>query len=301
MKKPLVFLLIPFLFLTSCSREEEPQPSNSSDSSNNSSSQVKVSIEMEETTSFTTDRRFIGGVNGTIAGDLYIPNNSQEIYPLIIISHGFGGNRSSTRGVAEKMAKAGAAAFIFDFCGGGQGSESDGDMQHMSVLTEARDLDAVVDYLKEDERFDPDNIFLLGQSQGGFVSTYVAATRDDIKGLLPFYPAYCIRDDAEKEYASADLVPETYSVLGFATVGKIYYVDAVSFDIYELMEQYENNVLLFHGTNDTVVPYEYSVRASQTFPHCEFITYQGAGHGFSGNDDTDSINRSIQFLKDNLD
>ena len=38
---------------------------------------------------------------------------------------------------------------------------------------------------------DPDNVFLLGESQGGFVCSYFAATYpDEIRGLIPFYPAF---------------------------------------------------------------------------------------------------------------
>ena len=291
MKKSLLFLLLPLLIGCGSS-----QPT--------SSSELKYDdylIEIEETDSFSKEEKTIYREdNKKICGELYIPNNSYDEFPLVVLSHGFGSNMDSLRSLGQSICKIGFASFIYDFIGGGQNIKSDGKMTEMSVLTEAKDLNTVLDELKEDERINTDNIFLLGQSQGGFVSTYVASNRDDIKGLIDYYPAFCIRDDAEKQYSSVDQVPDTYSVLGFATVGKIYYVDAVSFDIYEVMENYEGNTLLMHGTSDNVVPISYSERASKTIPNCEYVVYQGQGHGFSGDAEKDSIQRTINFLKDNL-
>ena len=289
MKKILALLTLPFLLLVGCSNN--PQPSENVEPSH---------IEIEATNEYTKEDVTLYKENQKIVGEFYIPTNSYDVFPVLVVSHGFANSMDNTRSDALQFVKQGFAAFIFDFIGGGYSIKSDGQMTEMSVLTEAADLNSVVDYLLTREEIDEDHIYLLGQSQGGFVSTYVACTRDDIRGLVCFYPAYCIRDDAEKAYDSVDKVPATYSVLGFATVGKIYYVDAVSFDIYELMENYQNNVLLLHGTADNVVPYSYAVKASETFPNVEFITYQNAGHGFSGQDNTDSINRSIAFLKENL-
>ena len=84
------------------------------------------------------------------------------------------------------------------------------------------------------------------------------------------------------------------------SLGKIFYTDAVSFDIYDVMANYQNNAIIMHGTADNIVPISYSQRAAQTIPNCELISYQGAGHGFSGNDATDAAAKSKQFVLDNL-
>ena len=88
--------------------------------------------------------------------------------------------------------------------------------------------------------------------------------------------------------------------MGGVSLGKVYYVDCTSFDIYEIMEDVECNTLLMHGTSDNVVPISYSERASTTIPNCEYIVYEGQGHGFSGAADKDSETRTINFLKENL-
>ena len=293
MKHLFLFLLLPLLI--SC---------GSSTPTSVSSIEEEVSIiEIEETDSFTMEEKtYYREDNKKICGELYIPDNSYDEFPLVILSHGFGSNMSSTRELGKSLCKIGFASFIYDFIGGGYSIKSDGQMTEMSVLTEAKDLNTVLDELEQDERINVDNIFLLGQSQGGFVSTYVAGTRGGIKGLIDYYPALCIRDDAEEVYKSADEVPEIYQLakMGGVSLGKIYYVDCTSFDIYEVMEDIECNTLLMHGTNDNVVPISYAERASTTIPNCEYIVYEGQGHGFSGDADKDSTERTIKFLKENL-
>lgn len=295
MKKIFALLTLPLLLLVSCSN-------NSSKEEQSSNQQVSkpTQIEIEATNEYQKEDVILYKNTQKLVGELYLPTNSYDVFPVLVVSHGFASSMDNTRNDALEFVKQGFAAFIFDFIGGGYSIKSDGQMTEMSVLTEAMDLNIVVDYLMTREEIDEDHVYLLGQSQGGFVSTYVACTRDDIRGLIGFYPAYCIAADALAQYDSLDKVPDTYNVLGFATVGKIYYKDATSFDIYELMPEYDHDVLIIHGTNDTVVPYEYAVRASETFNNAELMTIQGAGHGFSGQDNVNAINKALEYLMENL-
>ena len=80
--------------------------------------------------------------NGNVFGVLRLPEEKTPV-PLIILSHGFGGNHSLDLDSAAYFNKAGFATFSLDFCGGGFNSRSSGTMLDMSVLTEAADLDAV--------------------------------------------------------------------------------------------------------------------------------------------------------------
>lgn len=287
MKKLLSLLIIPVLFLSACNNNPEPPASQD--------------IEIEATNEYTKEDKTILRDNLKIVGELYIPTNSYDEFPLVVLSHGFNQNMDNLRDLGVKFVKEGFASFIYDFIGGGNSIKSDGKLTDMSVLTEASDLNTVLDTLKQDERINDDNVFLFGQSQGGFVSTYVASNRDDIKALVDYYPAFVIRDDAEEQYSSADQVPDPYMMTKMGqTLGKIFYVDATSFDIYDVMKNYEGNTIIMHGTSDNIVPISYSQRAAETIPNCELVTYQGAGHGFSGQTLTNADNRAIQFVKDNL-
>lgn len=232
-------------------------------------------------TEYSVEELAIDREDMEIYGKLYLPSGSQEP-PLVILSHGFGGSYRNTEGYAEYFAANGIAAYAFDFIGGGSSSRSGGSTTEMSVLTEAADLGAVLDHFKADPRFDPEEIFLLGESQGGFVSTYVAGTRpEDIAGLVALYPAYVLQDNSRVSNPDPQNGPETSSLMG-VRIGRIYDVDAQSFDIYEIMASYSGKVLIIHGTSDNIAPISYSERAAETFPDAQLVKIEGAGHGFYG-------------------
>ena len=235
-----------------------------------------------------------------IWGELYLPE-SEEPLPLVILCHGFGGNHEHMSAYAKAFAGNGFAVYSFDFIGGGYGSKSDGTMKEMSVLTEAADLSAVLDRMKTQPGINPDSIFLMGGSQGGFVCSYVAGVRpDDVAGLVCLYPAYVLQDNAWKQTPDPDNIPETINLMGIA-LGGIYNRDAMSFDIYDIIRNYPGKVLIIHGTVDSIAPISYSERAAEVFPDAELIRYEGANHGFRGKDEINSENQSIEFVRGILD
>ncbi|MBQ3843295.1 MAG: alpha/beta fold hydrolase [Ruminiclostridium sp.] len=272
-------------------------------------SEVTTVPETEETTTTTTADEapvFTGGYETAekefyrdgkkIAGKLFMPNGSGN-FPAVILSHGFGANMSNVEGYAKAFADEGIAAYIFDFIGGGNDIQSDGEMKEMSVLTEAEDLNVVFDGVAALDGIDPDKMFLMGESQGGFVSSYVAATRpDDICGLVALYPAYSLQDDSWQRTPDINDIPETMNIMG-KTLGRIYNYDAMSFDIYDMLPDYDGKVLLIHGTADNLVPLSYSERAAETFPDAELITIEKAGHGFGGKAFREAAQLAVDFVK----
>ena len=235
-----------------------------------------------------------------IWGELYLPESGEPL-PLVIMCHGFGGNHEHMSAYAKAFAGNGFAVYSFDFIGGGYGSKSDGTMKEMSVLTEAADLSAVLDRMKTQPGIDPDSIFLMGGSQGGFVCSYVAGVRpDDVAGLVCLYPAYVLQDNAWKQTPDPDNIPETINLMGIA-LGGVYNRDAMSFDIYDIIRNYPGKVLILHGTVDSIAPISWSERAAEVFPDAELIRYEGANHGFRGKDEINSENQAIEFVRGILD
>ncbi len=216
---------------------------------------------------------------GRLYGILTVPDSDGPV-PLIIISHGFNGTHRDKQDYADWFAEQGFAVFSLDFCGGGEGSKSDGTMSEMSVLTKAEDLNAVVDHFLADGRFDC--ILLWGSSQGGFVTGYVAAQRPrDIRAVVLEFPAIVLPDLAKDTAGPDGSFPENAELNG-VTVSRKYLEDAASVDYYTQLAAYTGPVLILHGDADPLVPLSYSIRAQEVLDDAALIIYPGQEHGFQG-------------------
>ena len=266
MKKVLIILLAAMMFLTAgqCAAEEK------------SVEEIRIRASL-----------------GEMFGVLTVPETEGPV-PLIILCHGFGGNHSGNQDYSDFFVKNGFATFNLDFCGGGMGSKSAGTMQEMSVLTEAEDLNAAVDYFLGNEAFSC--ILLWGASQGGFVSGYVSAQRpEDIRAVVMEFPAIVLQDDAKEKMNPDGSFPETSRILGIP-MGKKYNEDAVSFDFYEHIAAYTGPVLILHGDKDPIVPLRYSERARDVYENAELIVYPGQGHGFTGKSRNEAKDAELIFF-----
>lgn len=220
----------------------------------------------EEKDGYIMQVRYCMNAEKRIFGRFFYPEgfDPAESYPVVIMSHGLGSTADLLErgGWASAVTAQGYVGYAFDFCGGSPLSRSDGDYMQMSVRTEQSDLSAVMDFVKAQPFTDAQSLFLLGQSQGGFVTAITAAARpDEVKAAVLLYPALCLVDDLHAVLPSLDeLNGETFqSVRG--EMGAVFARDAYDIDVMEEISHYKGNVLLIHGINDTIVPYSYSARA----------------------------------------
>ncbi|MCR4742631.1 MAG: alpha/beta hydrolase [Treponema sp.] len=236
--------------------------------------------------------------NLTIRGLLYCPEDfdKSKKFPLAIVSHGFMGHYSDTQDYAKNFAKMGFVSIAYDFNGGGPNSVSDGDTKEMSLLTEKEDLKAVIKRACEFDFVDTDNINLIGCSMGGFVSALVARElQEKIKRLILFYPAFCIPDDARSGKMISALfdpknIPQTLEI-GKMVIGSKYVKDVINLDAFEEIRDYKGQILILHGNEDEIVPYNYSERAYQAYfnnrgnkpsKNLQLVMIDKANHGFWG-------------------
>lgn len=229
---------------------------------------------------FHTEELCLKNGERDIYGILYRPAGRKRRWPTVILSHGFGGCTGNCVPYAEIFAAHGFACYVFDFRGGGSASRSAGQTTEMSVLTEAADLDAVLSQIRALPCVDTRRVFLWGESQGGFVSAYVAAQRpNDVRGLILFYPAFVLQDAIRAQFPNPSDIPETAFIMD-NWIGAVYAHDALSFDIYEVMGGYRGDVLIVHGDQDAMVPLSYSQRAQQVYASAELKVIPGGCHGF---------------------
>ena len=246
-----------------------------------------------------------------IRGLLYTPAEPAAHLPAIIISHGFTSNYKTTMHYAEEFAQWGYAAFCYDFCGGGTASHSDGKTTDMSVLTEREDLRAVIDYVTGLSLVNPNRLLLMGCSQGGFVSALTAVqVPERVAGMILFYPALCIPDDAragQMTFAKFDPedIPDVIEC-GPMKLGRVYPESVLSMDPFEEIRRYPGPVLIIHGTADALVNVSYAQRAYDAYTeghpeqHQEkrLLLIEDGTHGFSKKHDRVAMEGVRRFLKD---
>ena len=232
----------------------------------------------------------------SIRGRLYLPEETaQKPYPLAVFSHGLGSNYRELEHYGPILAEEGIACFLFDFCGGGPESISDGFFDEMSVKTEIEDLHTVLTEVKKLPFIRQEKIFLMGESQGGYVSACVAAERpEDVAGLILWYPAFVIEENA-KERAGLP-APARYDFFGLR-LGERYIRDALEIRICRKIADYRKPVLIIHGDRDDMVPLSSSRKAVQIYKSAELKVIPGGGHGFEGGERFQAAGYSIHFIQ----
>lgn len=229
-----------------------------------------------------------------IYGMLYMPVGDEEEYPAVIVSHGYLGSINFMESYAIAFAEAGYICYTFDYCGGGIFTRSDGEMSEMTLSSEIADLNAVIDTITALDLVDEDNLFLFGESQGGFVSAVTAAQRvEDVKALMLLYPGFSIPENCR-------LGVEGAAELTGLTFAEDYIEDGASFDAYEAIAPYDRNVLIVHGDADNLVPIAYSEEALDVYESAELVVVPDGNHGFSDFQKPAVKAKLIEFMEENI-
>jgi hypothetical protein len=240
----------------------------------------------------------------TLRGMEHIPDiPSQERFPAVILFHGFTGTKLEPHRMFLKLSRAleavGIASVRFDFLGSG---ESDGHFEEMTLSKEIAEAHSILDYVKGHRRFDPARTSLIGLSMGGAVASILAGDRpDEIEKLVLLAPAgnmYEIVQHVAGEYlADPEVKVADY---GGNLVGRAFAEELKQIDIFERSKPFSGEVLLIHGTSDTTVPAEVSLRYKERVygPRAEVHFIEGADHTFnSAVWESEMIQSAVSFLQ----
>ena len=229
--------------------------------------------------------------NMTIRGLIFRPEK-EGIYPAVIFSHGFGATYKDLMHYGDDFANEGIVCVFFDFCGGSPDSSSDGTMFNMSLETEVDDLRCVMDEISELPYVNKSSLYLMGESMGGLISA-MAGSRyiNEVKGLILWYPAFNIHDDAIRRMKEG-----RKEVFGLP-LSDDFDREASVLDIIHIQESFNKPVLIIHGDKDNIVPIEFSREAVDAYDHGLLHGIAGAGHGFEGDERIIAKTASISFIK----
>lgn len=213
-------------------------------------------------------------------GELYTPVGGPAEKPLVIMAHGFNSTYTCFYDIIPELAKDGFLCYAFDFSGGSTRSRSEGNTEDMTIFTEVQDLLDVVDMFSWMTGVDTDNIFIVGESQGGLVAAMTAARiPEKIKGVGLMYPAFSIPFSAERFYPDRQ-VPDTINSMGMKLGGN-YYRSMFDYDLYPDIAKYKGPVIDIHGDADRLVNKSVSDQAAEVYANCEYHVIAGGDHGFT--------------------
>ncbi len=236
-----------------------------------------------------------------IYGEAYIPITDKETkFPLVIHAHGMGSNREAGEGYGKRYAEKGFAAYSFDFPGGSRpttDNKSDGDPMKNSAVTEASDLQAILNTALTWDFVDTNFVFLEGGSMGGLVATMVGLDNTDtVRGMILHYPALYMPQAVTARYSGPDDVPDTLSFGDDYELGGAFARDLFGLDVVSRLNTYPHNVTIIQGSDDKLVAASSIKEAAALFPHAEFHLIEGAGHGFGGDDFDTAVEYGLDYL-----
>lgn len=198
-----------------------------------------------------------------IRGTLYFSKAFKEdsSNPLVILLTGdgsFGRKGASWIPQIENMLSIGYSACIFDFHGLGT---SDGNLQDLTFTKAVKNLEDVVNYIINIGCFDTSRIGVIGSSFGGGVALiYQSRTNFFAKVALRSpvsFPVEAYETEHTLEEMNEWKQSKISPVLGWHWDS---YLDALTYNIYDMAQSIESEVFIVHGDKDTIVPLSQSIR-----------------------------------------
>lgn len=206
-------------------------------------------------------------------------NRDEELplQKLILIFGGFGSSKDSPRqaSLTALFERNGYAVMRMDFRGRG---ESEGEVAQSTVAAGLEDSDAMIDYALSQPWVDKNNLAVYGSSYGGALALLQAARRKIFKFVICVSPV-----SSAQGLNTAGLPPQVIS-------------EARNYDIYAETSSLDIPILIFHGDEDEIVPYNQSLHLNKAIRTSTLMSMRGYDHfykrGFS------PVERAIEdFIK----
>lgn len=240
--------------------------------------------------------------NLKIYGQLHMPQGEGP-FPVVVMASGFDAKFNFQMDYVELLNEKGIAAVIFDFTGIGTTSFSDGEPFDRTMPSNVADLNMVLDEALKWPELDSSKLFLWGHSFGGLVSACVAGERgQDIQGLILLEPSFFAPDLFREVFPEGAEIP---FVMEYPLpVGREFAETIREYDIFESMEKYQGEVLIFQGTvhseEDSEEMDYYYGKALETYPSARLLMIEGADHLFEEEAGLQMTELAIEFIENVL-
>jgi len=201
---------------------------------------------------------FLSPSDAIISGILSNPTWSIET-PIMILCHGFTGNKNGSSAGLEKVLNAkNIATLRFDFRGHG---ESDGDFAKITVSEAVQEVHAAVEFVK---KLWYSKIWLFGSSFGGMASLIAASEMDE----------------EIEEWKKNSFLQYINNKGKEIRLNYSFFEDSASYDIYQAAQNISIPTLIMHGDIDTVVPIEQSKKTVSILSDAKLEVFPGVDHRY---------------------
>ena len=228
-----------------------------------------------------------------LRGYLHLP---QEATELVIMLHGYTGNKTEHNGffrtMARELAKIGIASLRMDYsCNG----ESDGEFRDFSYLEALSDAKLMVDYGKNLNKIK--SVSLLGYSMGGAIASLIC-NYYPFKALLLWSPAGSLYAKLKERFTNAPKMANgNVYAPGFELSPRL--VESMAgIDPFSECSKFLNPVFIIHGRNDKAVDYLLGVSYAVKYPNSLLHIINSAGHGYDEeNSSQELLTLSLKFFQ----
>jgi fermentation-respiration switch protein FrsA (DUF1100 family) len=193
-------------------------------------------------------------VDGLILRGWYLPPPPEGAgrAPAIAYGHGNATDRRQWLPYALAVHEAGFAQILFDFTGRG---ESDGEVITLGAH-EAGDLRAALDALAARPEVDPLRLAVGGRGMGAVAALFLAIDDARVKALVLDSPYADLKEVFDHTIAGYHMPPFLLRTVLMDVAGWRAHYAPGSVRPIEAIRRVKAPILLFHGTKDTIVPFE---------------------------------------------
>ena len=182
----------------------------------------------------------------------FVPVPDATSAPAVVVMHGWGANASLMLPAVTPLQVAGFAVLLLDArCHGASDDET-----FSSLPRFAEDIEAGLDWLRLQPGVDSSRLAVIGHSVGAGAALLCATRRLDLRAVVSL-SAFAHPDEVMRRLLAAYRIP--YLVLGWYVMRHVQRVIGVRFDdVAPLvsMARVRCPVLLVHGTDDEIVPFD---------------------------------------------
>ncbi|MBZ9572425.1 alpha/beta fold hydrolase [Patescibacteria group bacterium] len=217
-----------------------------------------------------------------LMGILHLPEGKKK-FPLIVICHGFGGDKTRREFVrlARDLEKNKIATFRFDFEGCG---DSEGKLEKTTVRKQVSDLETVINLILKQKNINKNKIVFLGHSLGCLIAAFfIKQSKFPIKTLVfwapgfnqkALFPIWNTKNDLKKWRRQG------YFIRKDKKFGISYLKENEKKDYTPLFSQIQVPILIVHGQKDETVPIRFSRQLAQKYKNIKLIILPKADHKF---------------------